>query len=136
VTRLDLKRVRVCSRCGRGRAELAATGGERLEVPLDAPRAHDLAGRTDDVRVLGAVVLDLLAGSGAQPSEVVLDVGPAGLRGLLSVVRDGENDVLACTAQEAVELAVRGKLPLYASAEALAAEDPRPAPAAPRHTVH
>jgi hypothetical protein len=39
---------------------------------------------------------------------------------LLSVTRAGESDMVACTAQEGVELAVRAGLAMYATDEALA----------------
>jgi hypothetical protein len=120
VRRLELKRVRVCSRCGRGRAELEGADGEHLEVVLDAPRAHDLSGQRDEVRSLTAFVIAQAGESQTTFGEVILDRGPAGLRALLSVTRAGENDVVACTAQEGVELAVRAGLAMYATDEALA----------------
>jgi hypothetical protein len=131
VRRLELKRVRVCSRCGRGRAELEGTDGERLEVVLDAPRARDLAGQRDDVRSLASFVLAQAAESQTTFGQVILDDGPVGLRALLSVTRAGESDVVACTAQEGVELAVRAGLAVYATEEALARETE-----APRTTLH
>jgi hypothetical protein len=136
VKRIELKGVRVCSRCGRGRAELESTDGERLEVPLDAPRARELSGERDEVRSLATFVLDQVATSGAEPGEVVLDVGPSGLRALLSLLRNGEAEVIGCTAQEGVELAVRGDLSLYATDQALAGDADEPADPTSRNTVH
>jgi len=136
VKRIELKRVRVCSRCGRGRAELESPDGERLEVPLDAPRARELSGERDEVRSLATFVLDQVVTSGAEPGEVVLDVGPSGLRALLSLLRNGDAEVLACTAQEGVELAVRGDLSLYATDQALAGDGDEPADPTSRNTVH
>jgi len=136
VKRLQLKRVGVCSRCGRGRAELESTDGDRLEVPLDAPRARELSGSHDEIRSLAAFVLGQLSASGAEAGEVVLDVGPSGLRALLSLLRDGDTEVLACTAQEGVELAVRGTLSIYATDGALAGDAEEPAPPSSRNTVH
>jgi hypothetical protein len=131
VRRLELKRVRVCSRCGRGRAELEGAEGERLEVVLDAPRARDLAGQPDDVCSLASFVIAQATEGRTSFGEVILDDGPVGLRALLSIVRDGESDVVACTAQEGVELAVRARLVLYATDEALARDAE-----APRSTLH
>jgi hypothetical protein len=131
VRRLELKRVRVCSRCGRGRAELEGADGERIEVVLDAPRAHELSGQRDEVRSLTAFVIAQAAESQTTFGEVILDRGPAGLRALLSVTRAGDSDVVACTAQEGVELAVRGGLAMYATDEALAREAD-----APRSMLH
>jgi hypothetical protein len=126
VRRLELKRVRVCSRCGRGRAQLEGSDGERLEVVLDAPRARDLAGQQDEVRSLASFVLAQAAESRTTFGEVILDDGPVGLRALLSITRDGESDVVACTAQEGVELAVRAGLVVYATDEALARDTEAP----------
>jgi hypothetical protein len=131
VRRLELKRVRICSRCGRGRAELEGADGERIEVVLDAPRARDLSGQQDEARSLTAFVIARAAESQTTFGEVILDLGPAGLRALLSVTRAGESDVVACTAQEGVELAVRAGLAMYATDEALAREVE-----APRSTLH
>lgn len=131
VRRLELKRVRVCSRCGRGRAELEGSDGERIEVPLDGPRARALAGEQDEVGSLSAFVLGQAANAGTTFGEIVFDRGPVGLRALLSLTRAGESDVVACTAQEGVELAVRGRLAMYATDDALARETD-----APRSTVH
>ncbi len=135
--RLELKQVRVCAKCGRGRAELESGDGDRLEVRLDAARAHELSGHPgDDLRTLSALVLEQLAASGARPGEVVLDVGPAGLRAMLSFSRGAESDLVACTAQEGVGLAVRGALPLYATDEALALDNADAGDPGPDRTVH
>lgn len=131
VRRLELKRVRVCSRCGRGRAELEGTDGGRVEVVLDAPRARDLSGQQDALRTLTAFVLAQAAETRTTLAEVVFDRGPAGLRALLSIARGGESDVVACTAQEGVELAVRAGLTMYATDDALASDVD-----APRSTIH
>lgn len=124
--RLELKQVRVCQKCGRGRAELESADGARLSVPLDPVRARELSPdrSDDDVRWVGEFVLAQLASAGATPTEVVLDQGEGGLRALLSFRHDEEHDVLACTAQEGIGLAVRGKLALYATEEALAPDAP------------
>jgi hypothetical protein len=136
VKRVELKQVNVCSKCGRGRAELESGDGDRLEVRLDAVRAHELSGRPDELRTLGALVLEQLAASGARPGEVVLDIGPAGLRAMLSFSRGAENDLVACTAQEGIGLAVRGALPLYATDEALALDTAGASDGGPDRTVH
>jgi hypothetical protein len=129
VKRLELKHVRVCQKCGRGRAELESADGARLSVPLDPVRARELSpNRTgddrDEVRWLGEFVLSQLVSAGATPTEVVLDQGEGGLRALLSFRHRDEHDVLACTAQEGIGLAVRGKLALYATDEAFARDTP------------
>lgn len=98
---------------------------------LDAPRARDLSGQQDEARSLTAFVIARAAESQTTFGEVILDLGPAGLRALLSVTRAGESDVVACTAQEGVELAVRAGLAMYATDEALAREVE-----APRSTLH
>lgn len=122
VRRLELARIRVCDRCGRGRAELRGEDGERLSVTLDPARARELTRPVarDDLRTLTDVVLEHLDASSLVPREVVFDVVDGRLRGLLSLARGKESDVIACTAEEGVALAVRGGLKLYASDEALA----------------
>ena len=139
VKRLGLVRIRVCSRCGRGGAELRGEDGERLVVPLDAVRARQLAGggREEDVRSFTDLVLEQLAAAGVEAREVVLDVAEGRLRALFSFVRTGETDVVGCTAEEGVALALRGGLRLYATAEALAhAAVDKPKAARGPDTVH
>ena len=120
--RLELARVRICQRCGRGRVELRSEDGKTLTVPLDPVRARELADPrpAEDVRAFTDLVLAELGAAGLQPREVVLDVAHGQLRALVSWVRRDEPEVAACTAQEGVGLAVRGALRLYATEEALA----------------
>jgi hypothetical protein len=122
VRRLALVRIRVCGRCGRGAAELQSDQGDLLSVPLDPVRARELTrpGAADELPTLPDVVLERLAAAGLVVREVVLDVTDGRLRGLLSVARGEEADVIGCTAEEGVSLALRGPLKLYASEEALA----------------
>jgi hypothetical protein len=122
VKRLELTRIRVCGRCGRGGAELRGADGESLVVPLDAVRARQLSEgrRADDLRSLTDLVVEQLRASGLGVSEVVLDVADGRLCGLVSVMRENEPDVVGCTAEEGVALAIRGGIRLYATDEALA----------------
>jgi hypothetical protein len=122
VKRLELARVRVCQRCGRGRAELEGPDGATLASPLDPVRAPELErqGEPDDVPWISAVLLALVRSSGGTVREVVLDADARGLRGLISISRGDETEVIACTPQEGVGLAARGRLPLYATEDALA----------------
>jgi hypothetical protein len=127
VKRFELVRVRICERCGRGRAELEAGDGTSLVVPLDPVRAHELERHgepADDVPWLSAVVLGLVTASGGTVREVVLDADAHGLRALVSISRGDDVEVVACTAQEGVGLASRGKLPIYATTDALESGTP------------
>jgi hypothetical protein len=123
VTRLEVAAIRVCGRCGRGVAELRSGDGATLGIRLDPVRAREL-GRPalpNDVRSLTDLVLERLRAGDRAPGEVVLDVADGRLRALLSLVGEGDaGDVVACTAEEGVALAVRGPLALYATAEAMA----------------
>jgi hypothetical protein len=131
VTRLELAAVRICERCGRGRAELAGGDGATLTVPLDAARAHELAGGAtgDGVAWLSELLLAQLRAGGAAVRDVVLDARERGLAGLVTIARGDDLDVVACTAQEAIGLAVRARVTLYATDEALAAATTRAAAA-------
>lgn len=110
--------MRVCQRCGRGRAELGSDDGAVLTVSVDASRVRELSepNGAREMRSLTELVLEKLA----EVREVVLDAEKDVLRGLLSFGRGAELDVVSCTAQEALGLAVRGGLSIYATDEALA----------------
>jgi hypothetical protein len=118
VTRLELAGIVACGRCGRWSARLRHEGG-MLTVHLDASRARELRGAeiADAARSLTDLVLGHLQGLREPPREIVLDVADGALRALLAL---GDADLIVCTAQEGVALAVRGALPLYATEEALA----------------
>jgi hypothetical protein len=122
VKRLQLARVRICQRCGRGRAELESADGASITVPLDPLRAHELERQpdADDVPWLSTVVLALVRSSGGTVREVVLDADPHGLRALVSISRGDDTEVVACTPQEGVSLSVRGAIALYATDDAIA----------------
>ena len=132
VKRLELTQVRICQRCGRGKAQLTASDGAILSVPLDPIRARALANRTGDLRPLADVVLEGLTAAGTAIKEVVLDVDDGALRALLSLA---DADVVTCPAQDGVELAVRGDLALYATDEAMAHSTGRPGARDPE-TIH
>jgi hypothetical protein len=126
VKRLELARIRVCERCGRGRAELEAGDGTTLVVALDPLRAHELERRDDpdDVPWLSAMVLDLVLATEGTVREIVLDADAHGLRALVSISRGDDTDVVGCTAQEGISLAARGGFTIYATDEALATTGP------------
>lgn len=118
--RLELARLRVCDRCGRGRAELRGADGDVLVVALDAVRTRQLRETGGELRSLTDLLLEQLRASGHEPGEVVLDVIDGKIHALLSLAHAGAADVVDCTAGEGVALAVRGSLKLYATDEALA----------------
>ena len=120
--RLELGDVRICRRCGRGRANLITVDGESISIPLDPARARTLGvpASESDVPWLTTLVLDRLVQGGRALEEVVLDVDGGTLRALVSSRRDGELEVVACTPQEGVDLANRAGVPIYATDEALA----------------
>jgi bifunctional DNase/RNase len=122
VKRLELAGVRICQRCGRGRADLTASDGTTLAVPVDAARARELSSPAagGDAPWLSSLVVTLLRAQRFTLREVVLDAAEQGLRALVTLARGDDNEVVTCTPQEGVGLAVRAKVPLYATAEALA----------------
>src|SRR5579875_1803568 len=107
VRRVELSAVRICERCGRGRAELTAGDGTLLAVPLDPVCAREHA-------------------AGIALREIVLDVQAGVLRALVTYARGSEVDVAGCSPQEGIRLAVRRGLRLYATDEALAHAAARP----------
>jgi len=115
---------------------LLSDDDESLSIPLDPVRAQRLAGERDDVRCLGDFLLDHLREGGMPPTDVVLDRVPAGLRALVSIRRGDETDVLSCTAQEGVEIALRGDLQLYATADVFATSSDRVPERDPGETLH
>lgn len=134
--RLELVRVRTCGRCGRGTAVLRCEGGETLNVPLDPERTAQLTERADGgLRTLSRWTLAHLRATGVVVHEVVLDAEAGRLRALLSLEREGEADVLACTPGEGVALAVLGGLAVYATDDALAQAAAR-AGKTERETLH
>ena len=122
VKRLELARVRVCQRCGRGRADLRADCGAKLTVLLDPARTRELGGTGEEngVRSLTELVLEQLEADGSLVREVVLDAEDGVLRALISLEREGGPDLVSCTPQEGVTLVARGGFKLYATDAALA----------------
>jgi hypothetical protein len=120
VKRLDLGGIRTCRRCGRCTVELRAGDAVVLLVPVDPVRVPVLSGGSTDVRSLAEVTLEKLASGGLSPREVVLDAQDGHLAGFVSLGDGPEPEVVGCTAGEALTLVVAGKLPLYATDEALA----------------
>jgi hypothetical protein len=116
---------------------------------LDPPRARLLERLTaspavgegavtapeDPTRTVADFVLAQLEEAGARLTDVVFDHGAAGLHALLSFEQGDGSDVIACTAQEGVELAARTGLAMYASDEALGRDEAEPDPAG-RPTLH
>jgi hypothetical protein len=129
VKRLELARLRLCKKCGRGGAELRSADGDVMVVAIDPLRVRELRGEppADDVESILDRWLAAVRRDGDEPQEVVLDVSDGKLRGLLSCARGEAHDVISCTAEEGVALALRGDLKLYATEEALAASATRTA---------
>jgi hypothetical protein len=122
VKRVELGDVRICRRCGRGRARLLTDDGDVITIPLDPARAR-LLGATpadSDVAWLASVVIDHLTRDGRTLQEIVLDLDGSALRALVSCRHGDELEVFACTPQEGVDIASRASVPLYATDEALA----------------
>ena len=139
--RLELARIRVCNRCRRGVAELRGADGESLNVPLDAIRARQLAGDgpSEDLRSVAELVVAELGARGLPLGEVVFDVSDGRLRALLSLARGDDHEVVECTAEEGVSLAVRGRLKIYVTDDALAhrnAPVAKPEPEGGPDTIH
>ena len=141
VKRLELARIRVCNRCRRGVAELRGADGESLNVPLDVIRARQLAGDgpCEDLRSVAELVVAELGARGLPLGEVVFDVSDGRLRALLSLARGDDHEVVECTAEEGVSLAVRGRLKIYVTDDALAHRNAPVAKAEPEggpDTIH
>jgi hypothetical protein len=136
VKRIELGDIRICRRCGRGRATLLTDDGETISIPLDPSRARVLGTPATDTDVpwLSTLVLARLTQDGGTLQEIVLDLDEGALRALVSCRRAGELEVVACTPQEGVDLASRAGVPLYVTDEALA--HATGATAAPGETLH
>ena len=123
--RLALVRIRVCTRCGRGGAEFKAEDGGKLVVRLEPARTVELrGGRDDEMRWLTDVVMAQLEASGHAVREVVLDVVDDTRRAFLTLAKEGDaaadSEVVACTPEEGVAIAIRGGHRIFATDEALA----------------
>ena len=123
--RIALVRIRVCTRCGRGGAEFKAEDGAKLVVRLEPARAVELRGeKSEEMRWLTDVVLAQLEASGQAVREVVLDHVDGVMRAFLTLAKAGdgagEPEVVACTPEEGVAIALRGGFRLFATDEALA----------------
>jgi hypothetical protein len=136
---LAVKELRVCQKCGKGRAALVADDGTLVTIPLDRTRAHELSTDPDEheLRSLTELLLEQMLATGTTVEEVVLDIGPAGVRALLSLTNEaGHTEVVAATPQAGIGLVVRGGFKLYATPEVLAGStDTLDAPD-PGETVH
>jgi hypothetical protein len=121
VKRVELLRVRTCQRCGRGAAELHSDDGDVMVISLDPTRAREFAetNAVDDVRPLCDLMLAQFVAAGLTPTDVVFDLFDGHLRALLSFGGSGEPEVVSCTAEEGLGIAVRGELKLYATDEAV-----------------
>jgi len=134
VRRLALVRIRVCTRCGRGGAEFKAEDGGRLVVRLEPARAVELRGesKNDEMRWLTDIVLAQLEASGQSVREVVLDVVDGVMRAFLTLAKaddaPAEPEVVGCTPEEGVAVALRGGLRLFATDDAFAAPRGRSEP--------
>jgi hypothetical protein len=123
VQRIRLAGIRICHRCGRGKAEFIDDAGViAMRVAIDPLRSRELSRDEgeEDLLSLSDLVLTQLAERGVDTREVVFDVEGDCLRALLSFTHDGEPDVIECTPQEGISLGVRGALKFYATTEALA----------------
>ena len=124
--------IRVCDRCGRGAVELKGEGGESLVVKLDPVRTRQLTGTIDDSapRTLLEVTFAGLATEGLAVSEVVFDSSEGRLGALVTLLREEDSEIVACTAEEGVAVAMRAGVKIYATDEALshaAARSAKPA---------
>ncbi len=132
--RLALVRIRVCTRCGRGGAEFKAEDGGKLVVRVEPARAAELRGesKSDEMRWLTDVVLAQLEASGQGVREVVLDLVDGVMRAFLTLGKaddaSAEPEVIACTPEEGVAVALRGGFRLFATDEALTAPRGRSEP--------
>ncbi len=126
--RLELSGIRVCERCGRGVAELQGPDGESLVVKLDAVRARQLSGTADgaEMRSLIDAVLAELGAAGVVVSEIVFDASEGRLGALVTLLRGDDAEIVACTAEEGVAVAVRAQVKIYATDEALSHAAARP----------
>lgn len=120
--RLALGGIRICRRCRRGAAELRGDDGAVLVIALDPTRARALAdgAPAGGMRSLTDVTLERLRADGLAPNEVVIDTVGERLAAFVSLGEGEEPDVVTCTPEEGVALALSGKLDLYATDEALA----------------
>jgi hypothetical protein len=136
VKRVELGDVRICRKCGRGRANLLTDDGDMISIPLDSARARVLGvpPADGDVAWLSTLVVERLTQDGRTLHEIVLDLDGPVLRALVSCRRDAELEVFACTPQEGVEIASRANVPLYATDEALAHATGTAGPS--RETLH
>jgi hypothetical protein len=68
--------------------------------------------------------LELVRGAGGNVREVVLDADARGLRALVSITRGDDTDVVRLHAAGRRRAGARGRLPIYATADALATAQP------------
>jgi bifunctional DNase/RNase len=136
---MTLMRIHELTACSRHQRALVVledmSGSRRLTFYADPSEAHRLAhALARGPRACHPVfdfVRALLETLGATPVRVVLeDVDGEGIGAILHVRQGAAEATVTCYPPDALALAVRERLPIYATAEALDHAEPRPAPPA------
>lgn len=114
--RLALAGLKTCESCHRAVAYLMSEDGEHtLGIALDAIKAREISSKCQEPgqeKFLTDLLLQLLASSSHVPREIVLDLHE---KGFLYTRLDITTEILSCSLQDGVGLAVAAGIPIYAT---------------------